>query len=58
MLFLFGEAVNMLNFLTQKLSYIYWSPAILSRDPIIIFKKGGSYEKTDIFVVAYCRFRI
>ena len=32
MLSLFWETVNMLNFLTQKLSTIYWSPAILSTE--------------------------
>ena len=38
-----------LNFLTQKISPIYCSPAILSRDPIIIFKKKEVLMKRVIF---------
>jgi hypothetical protein len=36
MLSLFWETVNMLNFLTPEISYIYWILDILIRNPIKI----------------------
>ena len=48
----------MLNFLTQEKIQLYWNPAILIRDPTIILKKGGSYEKSDIIVATCCSIRV